>query len=111
MLWMFTLHPAWRDRPRLMGVFLAGLLPIMFVLVIRDPWFGFFTPAGYFYAFSLLPWPWELAAVAGVAVTAGTAQASGVSKATGFGVAAYVAVLLVKRRPDVWNVVGRPAQR
>jgi signal transduction histidine kinase len=99
MLWMITLHPAWRDRPWLMAVFLAGLLSIMIVLVIRDPWFGFFSPAGYFYAFSLLPWPWELAAVAGTAVVAGTAQASGESKTTVLGLAVYAAVLLVNVVP------------
>ena len=99
MLWMITLHPAWRSRPRLMAVFLAGLLPIMMVLVMRDPWFGFFSPAGYIYAFSLLPWPWELAGVAAVAVIAGTAQASGISKTTVFGMAAYAAVLLVNVVP------------
>ena len=60
MLWMFTLHPAWRERPRLMAVFFAGLIVIMAVLVIRDPWFGFFTPAGYLYAFAVLRWPWRL---------------------------------------------------
>jgi signal transduction histidine kinase len=99
MLWMFTLHPAWRDRPRVMGLFLAGLLPIMLVLVIRDPWFGFFSPAGYFYAFSLLSWPGELAGVAAVSVIAGTAQASDVDKSTAVGGAAYAAVLLANIVP------------
>ena len=50
--WMFTLHPAWRVRPRPMAVFFTVLVVIMAVLVIRDPWFGFLTPAGYTYAFS-----------------------------------------------------------
>src|SRR3569833_3172503 len=57
MLWMFTLHPAWRERPRVMGLFLAVLIALMAILVIRDPWFGMFTPAGYIYAFRLLSWP------------------------------------------------------
>ncbi|GIH15649.1 sensor histidine kinase [Rugosimonospora africana] len=102
MLWMVTLHPAWRDRPRLMAVFLAGLVPIMMVLVIRDSWFGFLTPAGYVYAFSLLAWPWELVGVAGVAAVAATAQMSGVPKDTVFGVAVYAAVLLVNVIPMCW---------
>ena len=49
---MFTLHPL-AGRPRRMAVFLAGAssLIMMAVLVIRVPWFGFFTFTGYFYAF------------------------------------------------------------
>ena len=50
MLWMFTLHPAWRVRPRPMAVFFTVLVVIMAALVSRDPWFGFFVPAGYTYA-------------------------------------------------------------
>ena len=65
MLWMITLHPAWRARPPVMAVFLAGLIVIMMVLVVRDSWFGFFTAAGYLYAFRVLPWPWELFGIAG----------------------------------------------
>jgi signal transduction histidine kinase len=108
MLWMITLHPAWLDRPRVMAVFMAGLLPIMVVLVIRDPWFGFFSPAGYIYAFALLSWPWELAGVVGVAVVAGTAQASGVSKGTALGVAIYVAVLVANVVPMCGaSLIGR----
>src|SRR5262245_44872035 len=48
LLWMITLHPDWRRRPRLMGLFLVGLIALMAVLVVRDPWFGFFAIAGYF---------------------------------------------------------------
>ncbi len=99
MLWMYTLHPAWRQRPAVMAVFLAGLIVITAVLVVRDPWFGFFTPAGYIFAFRVLPWPWELLGVAGVAAVAGTAQASGVSKTSVFGVAVYLAVLAVNVLP------------
>jgi signal transduction histidine kinase len=93
MLWMITLHPEWRARPRMMVLFLAVLIAIMVVLVVRDPWFGFFSAAGYFYAFRLLPWPLELGGVAAVAVVAGTAQASGVSKATAVGLLIYLAVV------------------
>ncbi len=34
-LCMYTLHPAWRDRPRLMAVFVVVLLAIMTVMVTR----------------------------------------------------------------------------
>src|ERR1700712_2995866 len=73
MWWVFTLHPAWRERPLVMTVFCAVLIVIMAVLVLRAPWFGFFTPAGYLYAFRVLPWPWRQAGVAAVAIVAGTA--------------------------------------
>jgi len=99
MLWMFTLHPAWRNRPVVMAVFLTGLIVIMAVMVVRDPWFGFFTPAGYFYAFRVLPWPWELAGIAGVALVAATAQVSGMSKTTVFGMAVYLAVIAINVFP------------
>jgi signal transduction histidine kinase len=99
MLWMYTLHPAWRQRPPMMALFLAVLIVIMAVLVVRDSWFGFFSVAGYIYAFRLLPWPWELGAIAGVAIVAGTAQSSGVPKTSAFGIVEYLAVLAVNVIP------------
>ncbi|MFF0309926.1 sensor histidine kinase [Streptosporangium sp. NPDC004379] len=99
MLWMFTLHPAWRERPRIMGLFMGGLIVLMAILVVRDPWFGLFTPVGYFYAFRVLPWPSELAAIGGVAIVAGTAQASSVPKTDLYGVLAYLVVLAVNVFP------------
>jgi signal transduction histidine kinase len=93
MLVMFTLRPAWRQRQRVMGVFLAGLLVILAVLVLRDPWFGFWTPAGYFYAFNLLNWPSRILPASAVAVLAGTAQSYGVNKSTPLGVVWYVAIV------------------
>jgi signal transduction histidine kinase len=98
-LWMFTLHPAWRVRPRVMAVFFTGFVVIMAVLAVRDPWFGFLTPAGYLFAFAVLRWPWQLAGVAAVAVVAGTAQASSVTKTTLLGVTIYLAVLAVNVVP------------
>jgi len=94
-LGMFTLRPAWRDRPRVMAVFLTGFVVIMAVLVVREPWFGFLTPAGYFFAFMLLPWPSRLAGISSVAVVAATAQAYGVPKDEVFGWLTYAAVIAV----------------
>jgi len=99
MLWMFTLHPAWRVRPRVMAVFFTVVIVIMAALVLRDPWFGFLAPAGYSYAFGVLRWPWRLAGVAAVALVAGTAQASSVNKATLLGVTIYLAVVAVNVLP------------
>ena len=99
MFWMVTLHPGWSERPAVMAVFLAGLIAIMMILVLRDPWFGFFTPAGYVYAFRLVRWPWRLAAVGLVAVVAGTAQTYGDAKTTPLGLTVYGAVLLANVVP------------
>jgi signal transduction histidine kinase len=99
MLWWFTLHPAWRVRPRVMAVFVAGLVVISFVLVVREPWFGFFTPAGYFFSFIVLRWPWRLAGVSAMAVVAGTAQGSGLSASTASGLALRAAVVLANLLP------------
>lgn len=93
MLWMITLHPGWRRRPPAMAVFFAGLIVVLAVLVVRDPWFGFFTPAAYILAFRLLPWPGLLAGVAAVAAVSGVAQVSGTSGTPSFLVTVYVAVL------------------
>lgn len=98
--WMLiVLRPAWRERPRVMVVFFTVLMAIMAVLVVRDPWFGFFVPAAYVYAFRLLPWPGRLAGVGAVAVLAGTAQAAGLLRPTLFGAAVYVALLLANVIP------------
>ena len=97
--WMFTLHPAWRIRPWAMAVFFIVFTVIMAVLVIRDPWFGFLTPAGYLFAFAVLPWPWRLPGVAAVAVVAATAQTNGVDRASPFGILVYAAAISVNVVP------------
>ncbi|WP_250575005.1 sensor histidine kinase [Nonomuraea sediminis] len=84
---------------RLKPVFFWALLGIMLVLVIRDPWFGCLTPAGFIYAFRVLRWPWELVGVAAVAVIAGTAQATAVDKSTLFGLLSYIGVLAANVGP------------
>jgi signal transduction histidine kinase len=82
-----------------MAAFFAVFTALSMVLVIRDPWFGFFTPAGYIYAFRLLRWPGQLAGVAAVAVVAGTAQAYGIDKSTLIGVLGYIGVVLANAVP------------
>ena len=99
MLWMVTLHPAWRRRQPLMALFLAGFLGIWFVLVLRDPWFGCYAPAGYIYAFVVLPFPAEVPGVAACAVVAATAQASTVNKDSALGWLEYAAVVAINVVP------------
>ncbi len=95
MLWMFTLHPAWRERERVMIVFFAGLMLIMFVLAVRASWFGFFTLTGGFFALRLLRWPWRLIGVGLVGVMAGFSQVYGIDKTSAFGLAIFLIVVAV----------------
>ncbi len=96
---LYTARPQWRDRPVVMSVFIAGFVLIMGVLIARDPWFGFLTPAGYFLSFRVLRWPWLLLGVGAVAILAGSAQARGIDLGTTLGALSYVAVLLVNIGP------------
>ncbi|MEV4532507.1 sensor histidine kinase [Asanoa sp. NPDC049518] len=98
-LCLYTLRPAWRVRPVLMAVFFVGFLAILLALVLIAPWFGFLTPAGYFFAFGVLRWPWRIAGVAAVAVAAGLAQASGITFDSGQGVIWYAAIILINAVP------------
>ncbi|WP_327638923.1 sensor histidine kinase [Kribbella sp. NBC_00482] len=98
-LGMFTLRPARRTDLRAMAIFVIGFVILLAVLVVRDPWFGFLTPAGYFYTFVLLPWPGELLGIGAVAVIAGTAQSYDMPKTNVLGLLGYAAVVGV-------NVVG-----
>lgn len=82
MLCLYTLVPAWRDRLWGRTAFFTGLIVIMTVLIIRDPWFGFFTFTGYFFALKIPPGRWRLLAVSAVALLTGTSQAGGFAMAT-----------------------------
>ncbi|QFU89342.1 sensor histidine kinase [Amycolatopsis sp. YIM 10] len=116
-LCLYTLRPGRRERPRVMAVFFTGLVVIMAVLVFRAPWFGFFTPAGYLFAFRVLRWPWRQAGVAAVSVLAGTAQAYGVDKSTAAGWFVYAAVVAANVVPlclfawYAWRDDERSAER
>ncbi|MFB9834582.1 sensor histidine kinase [Actinoallomurus acaciae] len=99
MLCMVTLRPAARESPSAMAVFFTVLMAVLTVLVVRDPWWGFFAPAGYLYAFRLILWPWRLLGVAAVAVLSGTAQASTMARTTLLGVVIYLAVVAANVLP------------
>jgi len=90
---LVVLVPGLRKRPPVMAVFVAGVIALLLVLVIRDPWFGFYAYAGYSYAILLLAWPWQLAGVAATAVAAATSQTAGLDRATPGGLVAYLAVI------------------
>jgi signal transduction histidine kinase len=94
MLGMFTLRPDWWGQPLMMGVFVAGLIALNAILVLRDPLFAFLIPAAYIFSFTVLPWPWRLLGVGATAVIAGTAQASDVPKTTMSGLMIYVTIVV-----------------
>jgi signal transduction histidine kinase len=94
MLLFFTLHPAWRERPVLMGVFLAGLIAVMAVMVVRAPWYGIFSWSGYIYIFYLPLGRWRVLAAAVVGVVAATSQDGGLPAHKPGPLIAYAVLLL-----------------
>jgi signal transduction histidine kinase len=67
----------WRDSPRAIGLFLAVLIALNLLLVLRDGYFGFLTISTFMFSYSLVEWPWESVAVGVTAGGAGLAQSSG----------------------------------
>jgi signal transduction histidine kinase len=94
-LWMYTLHPAWRDRPRVMALFITVLIVLGALLVIDNTVFGLYTFTIYFYVIRYLVWPWRLLGAAGVGVLAATSQAYGIDKDTLGGVLIYLIIIVV----------------
>jgi signal transduction histidine kinase len=76
-LFMYSLHPAWRRSMPQVAIFVAGLLVLDLALVIRDSWFGFFTLIPSTISLKYLPWPWRLAGASGVAFVSAVSQTSG----------------------------------
>jgi len=95
MLWMYTLHPAWRDRPRVMALFVTVLIVLGALLVLDQTIFGIYTFTIYFYVLRCLVWPWRLLGAAGIGLVAATSQAYGVNKHTLGGVLIYLIIIAV----------------
>lgn len=74
--WWMPLHPAWRERPWPMAVFVAGYLGLLAALVSLAPWFGFAVFAAYFYV-GRVPRPLQPVVAACTALLVGTAQSGG----------------------------------
>ena len=99
-LFLFTLHPNWHDRPVAMAVFLAGILVItggadLPGSVVRrvHPGRATTTPS------ACCAWPWLVLGVGATAVLAGSAQASGIDVTTTVGAFSFVAVVVVNLVP------------
>jgi signal transduction histidine kinase len=76
-LFMYSLHPAWRRSMPQVAIFVAGLLVLTFALVIRDSWFGFLALIPSTVSLKYLPWPWRLAGVSGTGFISAVSQTSG----------------------------------
>lgn len=97
-LWILVfrdLRMPWRDRPVALAVFMSGFILLNLVLVLYQSWFGFLTIATFMFAYSIVPWPWELLAVAATATVAGLAQSYGVGTDETFLVVIVIAVNIV----------------
>lgn len=76
-LWLSTMHPGWIDDRRVGPLFYAGLLVFAAALVLRAPWFGFFSWIGYLYIYPALRGRWRFAGVIGTAAVCALAQIGG----------------------------------
>jgi signal transduction histidine kinase len=95
MLWMYTLHPAWRSSPRVMALFITVLIVLGAGLVLDNTIFGIYTFTIYLYVIRYLLWPWRLLGAAGVGLLAATSQAYGDNKDTAGGVLIYLIIIAV----------------
>src|ERR1700733_7354306 len=95
MLGVYTLHPAWRRRPRLMAVFVTVLILLGALLILDNTLFGFSTFTISFFVIRYLVWPWRLLGAAAVGLLAATSQAYGVNKDTVTGVLIYLVIVAV----------------
>jgi signal transduction histidine kinase len=95
MLWMYTLHPAWRRRPRVMAVFITVLIVLGALLILDNTIFGIYTFTIYFFVIRYLVWPWRLVGAAAIGLLAATSQAYGVNKHTVGGILIYLIIIVV----------------
>jgi signal transduction histidine kinase len=92
-LFVYTLHPAWRYRPRVMALFITVLIVLGAGLVLDQTLFGLYTFTIYLYVLRYLVWPWRLLGAAGIGLLQGTSQAYGVDKDTAGGVLIYLIII------------------
>jgi signal transduction histidine kinase len=93
--WMILLHPGWTVRPWLMRTYLVGLIAFNAALIVRSPWFAFFTWMGFLHAFQYLEGAGRWVACAAVAFFFGMGQAGGFHRPTVGSAAIWVLVACV----------------
>src|SRR5689334_5655324 len=62
-LWWVSLHPGWKDRRGLMAIYFAGLVVLIAVLVVSNPFYGFFAFTGYLHTSYALRGRWRVPGV------------------------------------------------
>jgi signal transduction histidine kinase len=77
MLFIYTLHPRWRQQARRMGLFVGVLIALTAALILIDSWFGLFTAVCFGYSRVLLRWPWQQAGAAACALLASMSDTAG----------------------------------
>jgi signal transduction histidine kinase len=101
MLFMWRLHPAWRNRVPHVVVFVVGLQAITLALVLWEAfalgsgWFGFLAAVCFGYTRALPRLSWQLAGAAGVAFIAACSQTAGLDSSELFHVAVGLVLLTV----------------
>ncbi|WP_020575012.1 sensor histidine kinase [Actinopolymorpha alba] len=96
--WIFffvTLRPVRVERPRLAGIYLAGLLVCAGVLVAMAPWFGIFAWVGYIHATVFLPGRWSYAGIAGTGTITAFSQTGSIFEPTAAWLGTYLALVAV----------------
>ncbi|HEY2508588.1 MAG TPA: sensor histidine kinase [Streptosporangiaceae bacterium] len=94
-LWLYALHPAWRERHGLMAVFLAVLLAATAALVVIDPFAGFFAYACYFYVYWSAAGVFRAIALCVVGVMVGTSQTGGLPWRVGTPIPVWLIICLL----------------
>jgi signal transduction histidine kinase len=101
MLFMWRLHPTWRNRVPHVVVFVVGLQAITAALVLWEAlalgsgWFGFLAAVCFAYTRALPRLSWQLAGAAGVAFIAASSQTAGMNTSEIFHVTVGIVALTV----------------
>ena len=82
MLVLTTLHPAWTERPLIMGVYYVGVLALAAALVFCSPLYGFFAWTGYVQV-TYLTGRWRWAGVVATALVVSSTYVGGIQQITG----------------------------
>ena len=75
--WLDSMHPDREQRPWTARIYIAGLIVFAGLLVVRSPWFGFFTYLGFQWTARYLDGAWRWAAFAAVSVVLSVSQLGG----------------------------------
>jgi signal transduction histidine kinase len=88
---LVTLHPAWEQRPKLMGCYYVGRTALAAVLVAVNPWFGLYAFVGYLDV-RLLPKRWVPVGLCATALIIAASQMGGFPAANAASIAAYALI-------------------